>query len=159
MMDYYLLAKWLHVLSSTILFGTGIGTAWYFWAAHRTGDPVIIASVGRMVVRADWLFTGSSGITQPLTGLYLVHSLGYPLTAPWLVASYCLYALAFACWAPVVALQIQAQRLAQRAAAASQPLDERYHRVMRWWFLLGWPAFLGLIAVFWLMIDKPELWG
>jgi uncharacterized membrane protein len=157
-MDAYLLVKWLHVLSSTVLFGTGLGTAWYFWSAHRTGDPVIIASVGRMVVRADWLFTGSSGIAQPLTGLYLVHRLGYPLSASWLIASYCLYAVAFACWAPVVALQIQAQRMAQQAADANQPLGANYRRVMRLWFILGWPAFLGLIAVFWLMITKPDLW-
>ena len=69
----YLLLKWVHVLSSTVLFGFGAGTAWYLWSAHRTGDPATIASVGRMVVRADWIFTGSSGVIQPLSGLMLLH--------------------------------------------------------------------------------------
>lgn len=32
-LDLYLLTKWLHILSSTVLFGTGIGTAFQMvWA-------------------------------------------------------------------------------------------------------------------------------
>jgi uncharacterized membrane protein len=157
-MDAYLLTKWVHVLSSTILFGFGAGTAWYLWSAHRTGDAALIASVGRMVVKADWIFTGTSGVVQPLSGIALAHIAGWPLTQPWLVATYALYVLAFACWAPVVWLQIRAQRLAQRAAETGTPLGAEYARVMRWWFALGWPAFLGLTGVFWLMIAKPQSW-
>lgn len=156
-MDVYLLVKWGHVLSSTILFGFGAGTAWYLWNAHLTRDPATIASVGRMVVSADWIFTGTSGIVQPVTGLMLVHQAGWSLTEPWLVATYALYALAFGCWAPVVGLQIRAQRLAQFAAEHGVPLGADYYRTMRLWFLLGWPAFLGLLGVFWLMIAKPAL--
>jgi uncharacterized membrane protein len=111
-----------------------------------------------MVIRADWIFTGTSGIAQPVTGLLLAHLAGFPLTTSWLVAAYGLYALAFACWAPVVWLQIKAQRLAQEAAEAGETLGEDYRRTMRAWFALGWPAFLGLTAVFWLMIAKPALW-
>ncbi|WP_199560096.1 DUF2269 family protein [Sphingomonas psychrotolerans] len=157
-MDFYLLAKWVHVLSSTILFGFGAGTAWYLWQAHLTRDPATIASVGRMVVRADWIFTGTSGLVQPASGVYLVLHAGWSPTEPWLLAAYGLYLLAFACWVPVVDLQIRAQRLAQGAAAAGTPLPPEYARVMRRWFLLGWPAFLGLLGVFWLMIAKPPLW-
>lgn len=157
MMDAYLLVKWLHVLSSTILFGFGAGTAWYMWSAHRTGDPVVIANVGRMVVRADWIFTGTSGVFQPLSGLYLVHLVGYRPAEPWLVLTYVLYAVALACWVPVVMLQIRAQRLAQAAAESGMPLGDRYRATMRLWFILGWPAFLGLLGVFWLMLAKPGL--
>lgn len=157
-MDLYLLVKWIHVLSSTILFGFGAGTAWYLWQAHLTRDPATIASVGRMVVRADWIFTGTSGIVQPVSGIYLILRAGWLLDAPWLVAAYGLYALAFACWVPVVRLQIRAQRLAQRAAETRTPLPPEYAQVMRLWFALGWPAFLGLLGVFWLMIAKPALW-
>ena len=153
-----MLVKWIHVLSSTILFGFGAGTAWYFWNAHLGRDAAIIASVGRMVVRADWIFTGTSGIVQPLSGLALAHLAGWSLAEPWLIATYGLYLLAFGCWVPVVWLQIKAQRLAQRAADKGEPLGEEYHRTMRLWFLLGWPAFIGLVAVYWLMVDKPQLW-
>ena len=157
-MTAYLLLKWVHVLSSTVLFGFGAGTAWYLWSAHRTGDPATIASVGRMVVRADWIFTGGSGVIQPLSGLMLLHLLGYSLAESWVLASVVLYLIAFACWVPVVRLQIRAQKFAQTALESGAPLGEDYRRAMRAWFWLGWPAFLGLIAVFWLMIAKPQLW-
>ena len=157
-MDIYFLVKWIHVLSSTVLFGFGAGTAWYFWNAHLTRDPVTIASVGRMVVLADWIFTGTSGIVQPASGLWLAHIVGYSLTESWLVACYALYLLAFVCWAPVVRLQIKAQRLAQEAADNGQPLGAEYRRTVHWWFALGWPAFIGLLGVFYLMIAKPALW-
>lgn len=157
-MDPYLLVKWVHIVSSTILFGFGAGTAWYLWSAHLTRDPATIASVGRMVVKADWLFTGTSGVIQPVSGLTLVHLAGYSLDESWLVAAMTLYVIAFGCWAPVVILQIRATRLAEAARDAGMPLGAAYTRTMRWWFALGWPAFLGLMATFWLMIAKPQLW-
>lgn len=157
-MDLYLLVKWAHVVSSTILFGFGAGTAWYLWNAHLTRDPATIASVGRMVVRADWLFTGTSGVVQPASGLMLAHLAGYSLREPWLIVTYGLYLASFACWVPVVGLQMRAQRLAQKAAESGEALGAEYDRAMRLWFALGWPAFLGLLAVFWLMIAKPQLW-
>ncbi len=154
----YLLVKWVHILSSTVLFGFGAGTAWYLWNAHRSGDPATIANVGTMVVRADWIFTGTSGVVQPVSGLILLHLLGISLTESWVLASVALYLLAFACWVPVVGLQIRARDLARAALASGQPLGPDYHRAMRLWFILGWPAFLGLTAVFWLMVAKPQLW-
>lgn len=158
MIDVYLLVKTLHIISSTILFGFGAGTAWYLWNAHRTRDPATIARVGRMVVQADWIFTGTSGVVQPVTGIWLVHLAGYSLAESWLVVTYALYALAFLCWAPVVGLQIKAQRLAECAHRNDTPLGPAYDRTMRLWFALGWPAFLGLAGVFWLMVAKPSLW-
>lgn len=156
-MDLYLLVKWIHVLSSTILFGFGAGTAWYLWAAHRTRDPRTIAQVGRMVVRADWIFTGGSGLVQPLSGIALARLAGWSLSEPWLLLACVLFALALLCWVPVVWLQIRAQKLARAAADSVMPLDAAYDQTMRWWFVLGWPAFLALLGAFWLMIAKPPL--
>jgi uncharacterized membrane protein len=157
-MDPYLLLKWIHILSSTVLFGFGAGTAYYFWSAHLTREPATIARIGRMVVRADWIFTGSSGILQPVSGLMLASAAGYGLGESWLIASYGLYVLAFACWAPVVWLQIRATRLAAAAASSATPLPAAYFGAMRLWFWLGWPAFLALLVVYWLMVAKPQLW-
>jgi uncharacterized membrane protein len=156
-MDTYLVIKWLHVLSSTVLFGFGAGTAWYMLNAHLSREPATVASVGRMVVRADWIFTGTSGVVQPVSGIALAHLAGWPLDAPWLLLTYLLYAIALACWVPVVWLQIRAQRLAELAVRDGTPLGDDYRRIMRWWFTLGWPAFIALLAVFWLMIAKPAL--
>lgn len=157
MIEYYLLLKWAHILSSTVLFGFGAGTAWYLWNAHRTGDPATIAAVARMVVKADWIFTGTSGIVQPVSGVLLAHAAGYDLVEPWLLLTYALYVLAFACWAPVVTLQIRAQRLAEAAVRTGTPLGDDYQGTMRLWFILGWPAFLALLVIYWLMVAKPAL--
>ena len=157
-MEPYLIAKTLHILSSTVLFGTGIGTAFQMVWAMRAGRVEAIHTTARGVVLADWLFTTPAGIAQPLTGLWLIHLQGYQLTEPWLVATYGLYLLAFACWAPVVRLQIRIRDLAGQAAAAGAPLPRAASRAYRLWFALGWPAFGALIAVFWLMVAKPQLW-
>ncbi|MCO6383084.1 DUF2269 domain-containing protein [Oceanicola sp. 502str15] len=157
-MDLYETLKWLHILSSTVLFGTGIGTAFQMVMAMRTANPQTVAHTAHHVVLADWIFTTPAGIAQPLTGLALIHVTGYSLTEPWLLATYALYALAFACWAPVVHLQIRIRSLARAAAATRQPLPPEALRAYRLWFALGWPAFAALTAVFWLMIAKPQLW-
>ncbi|KAF0098031.1 MAG: hypothetical protein FD144_4680 [Rhodospirillaceae bacterium] len=156
--DSYLWLKWLHVLSSTVLFGTGIGTAFQMWFAHLRGDVRSITIVTRNVVLADWLFTLPAGILQPITGLALVIQAGLDLTASWLVVTYALYCLAFVCWVPVVVLQIRVRDLAAEALATGQSLPPAYHSTMRLWFALGWPAFIALIVIYLLMVAKPDLW-
>ena len=49
----YLTLKWIHVLSSTILFGTGVGSAYYFLRAHLSRDARIAEAVSRYVIVAD----------------------------------------------------------------------------------------------------------
>ncbi len=150
--------KALHVLSATVLFGTGLGTAFHMWLAHLDGDPRVVAAAARSTVLADALFTAPAVVAQPATGLALVLLAGHDPFAPWLLLSYALYALAGACWLPVVWLQIRARDLARDAVAARAPLPAEYHRAMRLWFALGWPAFLAVIATVWLMVAKPALW-
>lgn len=151
----YLLLKTVHLLSAALLFGTGLGSAFYLWRAHRSGDPAVIAAVSRQVVLADWLFTTPAVILQPLTGFWMMALAGYSLAAPWLWGSLALYLLAGVCWLPVVGLQMRIRKLADAAAAGRAPLPAAYHRAMRLWFVLGWPAFLAVIAVFFLMVFKP----
>jgi uncharacterized membrane protein len=151
----YLVVKWLHVLSSTILFGTGIGSAYYMFCTSRTRDARAVAVVVRHVVLADWLFTTTTIIVQPLTGLYLVHLADIPLTTRWIAGSIILYFVAGACWLPVVWLQIRMRALAADAVRANAELPDGYWRLLRWWVALGVPAFTTLVIVFWLMVAKP----
>jgi uncharacterized membrane protein len=153
-----LILKALHVLSATLLFGTGLGTAFHMWATHLRGDVRAIAVTARNVVLADWLFTATSGVVQPLTGAVLIWSAGYDPLSPWLVATYVLYVIAGACWLVVVRLQLRVAAIAARCASEESPLPPEYRRAMRRWFWLGWPAFIGLVAVFYLMVAKPEPW-
>lgn len=158
-MDPYLALKWVHVLSSTVLFGTGIGTAFQMVWAMRQDAPGVIASTASGVVWADWIFTTPAGIMQPATGVALVLMSGYSLSEPWLILTYILYALAFCCWLPVVKLQLRIRDLARQAHENGRDLPPEARRVYRVWFLLGWPAFAALIAIFWLMVAKPPLWA
>ncbi|HET9818201.1 MAG TPA: DUF2269 domain-containing protein [Rhodanobacteraceae bacterium] len=151
----YLWVKWLHIVSSTLLFGTGLGIAFFMWRAHRQGDPALIAGTARTVVVADAWFTAPAVVIQLVTGLWLAHRLGIDLAAFWLKAALALFFVVGACWLPVLWLQVRARDLAIAAAAAKAPLSASYHRVMRWWFWLGWPAFFGVIVIFWLMVSKP----
>lgn len=152
----YLVLKWLHVLSSTLLFGTGIGSAFYLLRVTLEHDPRIVAAVSRHVVVADWLFTSTTAVLQPATGAWMIYVAGYPPTARWLMWSYGLYALAIACWLPVVRIQIALRNTAQAAALANQPLPPRYWMLFRIWFALGIPAFLSFLAIFYLMVAKPS---
>ena len=155
-MEAYGWLKLLHVLSSTLLFGTGLGTAFYLWRAHRSGDCAFLASVARTVVIADWAFTLPAVIIQPVTGLAMAHLAGFPIGSPWIAASLGLYGVVGACWVPVVWIQIQVAGLSAHAAREGLPVPARVHRLMAWWYALGWPAFLGVIAIFWLMVFRPS---
>lgn len=154
-MDATLIVKWIHIVSSTLLFGTGIGTAYYFARAVMTKDARLVASVGRMVVQADWMFTATSGIVQAITGIHLAVHLGYDFGQFWIRTAIALYIVALLCWLPVVWLQIKLTRLAREAATAGRTLPDQFWRLYRIWFALGWPAFLALLAVFCLMVAKP----
>lgn len=151
----YMTMKWLHILSSTLLFGTGLGTAFYMFFVSRSQDVRAIAVVAKYVVIADWLFTTPTVIFQPLSGLYLTHLAGFPLTSRWIMWSIGLYLLAGACWLPVVWLQIRMRKLAQEAVQNTRELPAIYWRYQRIWILLGIPAFAALIIVFYLMVAKP----
>ena len=150
----YPLLKTLHILSMVLLFGTGLGSAFYKWMADRSGNLAHIAVTNRHVVLADWLFTTPTVIFQPLSGLWLLHLLDIPLHTPWVVASLLLYALAGICWLPVVWLQIRMRDLATRALADCTPLPAAYWRMARIWFWLGVPAFSAMVAVVALMVGK-----
>lgn len=150
----YLSLKYLHILSMVLLFGTGLGSAFYKWMADRSGDLAHIAVMNRHVVLADWLFTTPTVIFQPLSGLWMVYLLQYPLTTPWIMWSLGLYVVAGVCWLPVVWLQIQMRRLSAQAVATQTELPILYWRYARYWFWLGVPAFIAMILIVWLMVFK-----
>ena len=154
-MSAYLLVKTLHILSATLLFGTGLGSAYYAWRAWLAQDVKVIAVTFRHLVTADWLFIATTAVFQPLSGLYLAYLAGWPLTQRWLWLSLLLYVLAGLCWLPVVWLQIRVRDMAQQSLETDSALPAQAHRAMRWWFALGWPAFIAFVAIFFLMVVKP----
>ena len=150
----YLLVKWLHILSATILFGTGVGSAFYMFMANKSRDLHSVVFATRAVVLADWLFTAPAVVLQLLTGLYLADLAGLPLTTHWVAWSLVLYFFAGACWLPVVRLQIKMRDLAKKVFDAGQELPPEYWRMARWWTVLGCLALPAIVVVFYLMVFK-----
>jgi uncharacterized membrane protein len=157
MSGVYLWLKWAHIVSSTVLFGMGAGIAFFFLRAHRTGDIRVIAAVSGDVVLADAIFTATAVVIQPITGVWLALLAGYSLTTRWIEVSIALYVLIGCCWLPVVWFQIRMRDLAQVAASGGTSLPAEYYRYYRRWFALGWPAFISVLVIFYLMVAKPAL--
>jgi uncharacterized membrane protein len=155
MTDAYTLLKIAHVIGACVLFGTGLGIAFFMWMANRAGDAATIAATARIVVIADAIFTAGAALAQPVTGFALIGLSGLPLFTPWIAGALALYVLIGACWLPVVAIQIKMRDLAVAARDNGTPLPAQYHRLYAIWFALGWPAFAAMIAIFFLMIVKP----
>lgn len=151
----YLWLKFIHVISSTILFGTGLGTACVMLYGHTTRQINIMAAIYRYVVFADWIFTAPSAVVQLATGLWMVYLAGYSFASFWIWGSIVGYIIAALCWFPVVYLQIKMRDFAMEADKSNKPLPKRYDRYFKYWFCLGWPAFISLIIVFYLMTNKP----
>ena len=108
-----------------------------------------------MTVKADFFFTLPSAIFQPASGVWLIWLGGFRWNDYWLVLTYGLYLLAGACWIPVVIVQMRMKTMLE-AYARGAPFDRAgYERLFHFWFILGWPAFGGLVVVFWLMVNKP----
>lgn len=149
--------RFVHVIGATVLFGTGAGIAFFMLLAHRTGNPLHIAHVAGTVVIADTIFTATAAILQPITGAWLAYEIGWPLMSGWVLLSLILYVVVGLFWLPVVWIQIRLRDLAREAAAAGAPLPPRYHRLFRIWFACGFPAFFSVMAILWLMLNKPEI--
>jgi uncharacterized membrane protein len=155
MSEHLLLIKWLHVAGAAILLGSGLAIAFHLWIAMRGRNAAEIAAAARVTVLADFVFTLPAVVLQPLTGIALAAAMGYPLDSRWIVASFALYLVAGGCWIPVVFIQLKVRALAAKSAHEGTELGPEFQRLARRWFLLGWPAFIAVGAIFWLMIARP----
>ncbi|HYD73483.1 MAG TPA: DUF2269 domain-containing protein [Candidatus Binatia bacterium] len=154
-MSLYLLLKFVHVIGAAVLLGTGAGIAFFMLMAHVSKNVAVIAGVARIVVTADFIFTATAVVLQPITGVALAYVVGYELTDVWIVASIILYIVTGAFWLPVVWMQMRMRKLAETALQSGAPLPDAYHKLFRLWFAFGFPAFAAVLAIFWLMIARP----
>jgi uncharacterized membrane protein len=153
----YELLRFIHVVGACVLLGTGAGIAFFMVISNRSRDPALIAHTAGIVVLADTVFTATAAILQPVTGWLLARETGYPLLEGWIFVSLCLYVFVGLFWLPVVWIQIRLRRLAAEARDRKQVLPEAYHTLYRIWFACGFPAFIAVLAIIWLMLEKPDL--
>lgn len=152
-----LVLRWLHVIGSAVLLGTGAGIAFFMFMAHRTRDATLIAHTASVVVVADYVFTATAVVIQPITGAFLIRYVGWGWSQGWIWASIALYVFVGMLWLPVVWMQSRMRDLARSAAVASSPLPRTYFMLFRLWFAFGIPAFLAVLLIIWLMLAKPVL--
>lgn len=155
-MDSYLLIKVVHVVSATILFGTGLGTAFFLYMANRSRNIEAIQITIKHVILADWLFTAPTVLIQPVTGIILMNKIGMPYHSMWFYWVAGLYVTAGACWIPVVFIQYRLRRVMQGLSRDAQiPAD--WHRLIKTWQRLGYVAFGCVLGLFYLMVFRPSL--
>jgi uncharacterized membrane protein len=152
----YEILRFLHVIGATVLLGTGAGIAFFMVISNRSRDPRLIAHVAGIVVLADTVFTATAAIVQPVTGYLLARAMGWPILSGWVALSLVLYVFVGIFWLPVVRMQIRLRDMARVAAGEGMPLPEAYHRLYRWWFACGFPAFGAVLAIIWLMLTRPS---
>lgn len=153
----YLALKYFHILGAAVLFGTGMGIAFFMFVSVRSRNVAGIAMVAKIVVLADYVFTLTAALVQPVTGLLLVDKLGLEITDFWVITSIGLYVFIGICWVPVVFMQKEMSALANEAVVSGDPLPARFHVLYRRWFVLGFPAFAAMLAIFYLMLFKPVI--
>src|SRR3954468_19967152 len=121
--------KFLHIIGAAVLLGTGAGIAFFMLMAHLGGNRAVIAGVARIVVIADFIFTATAVVAQPVTGVLLARTVGYSLWEGWIVWSIALYILTGAFGLPVVWMQMRMRDLAAQADCRNEPLPHRYDQL------------------------------
>jgi uncharacterized membrane protein len=153
----YLALKWLHLVGASVLFGTGLGIAFFAWFAYRKalaeGNLGLLQGVLSLTVTADTVFTAVAAVLQPVTGLALFFMTGGKWDSAWLWWVLGVYAFVGVCWLPVVVLQIRLRDEALQAQTIGG-LRPLFHRRFVAWFVLGWPAFAGVMVLFALMLAR-----
>ena len=154
----FLVLRTAHIVSAALIFGTGLGIAFFTWfgyrAALRSGDIGALRNIMRLTVTADTWITAPAVTFQALSGIGLMLAYGWPMVSAWSVTVWALFVLAGVCWLPILRLQVLLRREAE-AAASVAALPERFHAWFRWWFWLALPAFGSVIAIYWMMVAKP----
>lgn len=151
----YEILLFMHVIGATVLLGTGAGIAFFMLMSHLSGDPRLISHVASIVILGDTVFTASAAIFQPISGFFLAREVGWPIFSGWVGLSLALYIVVGAFWLPVVWMQIRMRDLAAEARDTGTDLPDAYHRLFRWWFAFGFPAFGAVLTIVWLMLTKP----
>jgi len=146
----------LHIVSSALMFGVGLGAFWFMVTAARSGSPAAVAITTRNAVRAEWFIAAPVALIQPTTGYLLMVQLGYPLHSTWFYAVATLYIIAGMCWVYLVKAELKMRGLAA-AHSASIALPDEFGVLFRRWTWLALGSFAGVLGIFWLMVFRPGL--
>lgn len=148
-MNSYLWIKLVHIVGATVLFGTGLGIAFFMLKAFLSGSREALAVTARNVVLADWIFTAPAVVIQLLSGVWLTRQIGIPFDSAWFVAVVGLFILVGACWIPVVWIQIRIRKIVSDGGSSVD-----IQRLMSVWIGLGAVAIIGVLLLLFLMVSR-----
>ena len=149
---FFLIIKWIHILSAITAVGANI--TYGMWTARASREPDFLPFVLRSI---HWI---DSRVVNPcyglllLTGLTMAFTVPIPLTTPWLLTALVLYVIAallgIVFYAPVLRRQIQ---LLESKGFNSPD----YHAIANRARLLGILVGVDVIIIVLLMVVKPAL--
>lgn len=137
-----------------VVAGTGAGIAFFMLMASRSNNVQAIYVTAQHVVLADWIFTMPAVVIQLVTGVILMNIQGYSFSSPWFYWVGTLIFIIACCWLPVLRIQYQLRHCAKNSLNANA-VSVEFKTLMKAWILLGIPAFIAILVIFWLMIFKP----
>ena len=146
--------KLIHILAAVVVTGTGAGISFFMFMANRSNNPQVIYITAKHVIVADWIFTTPAVIIQIVTGIFLMNIQGYSFSSPWFYWVIGLLVFIGVCWLPVLKIQYKLRELA-KILLDSNEVTLEFKSLMKTWTLLGIPAFLVILGIFWLMVFKP----
>lgn len=145
----YQLLKLIHILSATLMIGTGLGSAFYLYLTYKKAQLSTVRDVLNLVIFADLIFTTPSVFIQIITGVMLSNVIGLTFTNWfWVVISVSF--IVFVLWVRAAFIQVKLKKL----IANETEIPEKFHQLMKVWFYLGIPSFLGSIFIYYLMVYK-----
>ena len=148
-MDYHIL-KLIHIFSATLMIGAGIGSAFYLFLSYKRFQVSTLKDVLKLVVLADSVFTAPSVVIQFITGLMLSDLLNLTST-DWFWLVLAVSGVVLVMWLRAAFLQIKLRKMLER----QNEITPEFDRLMKVWFYLGIPSFLGALYLYYLMVYKP----
>jgi uncharacterized membrane protein len=143
------LIKLIHILSATLMIGTGFGSAFYLFLTYKKGKVSTVKDVLKLVILADTIFTTPSVILQLVTGIILTEMLGLTF-GNWFWQVMGISLIIFILWVRAAFIQLKLRKIIEM----ENEITEEFHRLMRIWFYLGVPSFLGSMLIYYLMVFK-----
>jgi uncharacterized membrane protein len=148
----YQLLKLIHILSATLMIGTGVGSAFYLYLTYKKASVSTVKDVLKLVIFADIIFTTPSVIIQFITGIMLSNILGLTYT-DWFWVVLSVSGVVFVLWIRAVFIQLKLRKILDQ----NDEITDEFHHLMKAWFYLGVPSFLGAIYLYYLMVYKTFL--
>lgn len=92
-MEHYQLLKYAHLIPAVLILAGFIAHTFMLWKANRSGDTAVLTRKLRVTRLYSLPAMGLVALSLPVSGWWLVHSVGLPLGATWLLCSAVLFGL------------------------------------------------------------------